>query len=160
MHIRIVLVLISLLLAACTGQPQRQLVVSPSPTVVASDPKPHMGRNIEWGGRIVASENRRKSTWLEVLAYPLDDEGKPELGSSPIGRFMAVRPGYLETVDFAPSRLVTIKGPVVDLRVGRVGAAGYRFPVVDVKDIRLWAKKYRRSSEPQVHFGIGVGIGL
>ncbi len=153
------LFLIPLLLAACAGEPRREPLPSPSPVAVAADIKSHQGRTVEWGGTIIAAENRRDSTWLEVLAYPLNDAHKPHRDARPLGRFLAIHPGYLETADYAPGRWVTVVGTVRQLRVGKVGESPYRFPLIEIKDIDLW--RYTASpSEPQVHFGIGIGVGL
>jgi outer membrane lipoprotein len=128
---------------------------------VAADIAQHKGRSVEWGGVIIAAENRRDSTWLELLAYPLNDAHKPRTGARPLGRFLAVHPGYLETADYAPKRWVTVVGKVQELRVGKVGKAPYRFPLIEIDRIDMWSDtKAKSSSEPQVHFGIGIGIGL
>jgi outer membrane lipoprotein len=150
-----------LLLTACAGEPKRAVLPSPSPNAVAADMSQHKGRPVEWGGVIISVENRRDSTWLELLAYPLDDAHKPRPDARPLGRFLAVHPGYLETADYAPKRWVTVVGRVQELRVGKVGQAPYRFPLVEIDRIDMWRDtKAKTSSEPQMHFGIGVGIGL
>jgi outer membrane lipoprotein len=128
---------------------------------VAADIAQHKGRSVEWGGVIIAAENRRDSTWLELLAYPLNDAHKPRRDARPVGRFLAVRPGYLETADYAPGSWVTVVGRVRESRVGKVGAAPYRFPLIELERIDLWRNAaVNSSSDPQVHFGIGIGIGL
>jgi outer membrane lipoprotein len=150
-----------LLLTACAGQPQQTIVASPSPAAVSADFAHQRGRMVEWGGLIIAAENRRDSTWLEILAYPLDDAHQPQSDALPLGRFQAVRPGYLETADYAPGRWVTVVGTIRELRVGKVGAAPYRFPLLEIERINLWRQPATDSSSgPQIHFGIGVGIGL
>jgi outer membrane lipoprotein len=150
-----------LLLTACAGEPKRAVLPSPAPTAVAADIVRHKGRSVEWGGVIIAAENRRDSTWLELLAYPLNDAHKPRSGARPMGRFLAIHPGYLETADYAPKRWVTVVGRVRELRMGKVGKAPYRFPLVEIHRIDMWRDTgTRSSSEPRVRFGIGVGIGL
>lgn len=158
---RVFIIPLLLSLAACAGQPQQAVVVSPSPAAVSADFSRHQGRTVEWGGIIIAAENRRDSTWLEILAYPLDDDHQPQAGARPLGRFQAVHPGYLETADYAPGRWLTVVGTIRELRVGKVGAAPYRFPLVAIGRINLWRTPPADSySEPQIHFGIGIGVGL
>jgi outer membrane lipoprotein len=149
------------LLTACAGEPKRAVLPSPPPAAVVADIDQYKGRPVEWGGVIIAAENRRDSTWLELLAYPLNDAHKPRTGARPLGRFLAIHPGYLETADYAPKRWVTVVGRVQELRVGKVGEAPYRFPLIEIDRIDIWRDRgAKSSSEPQVHFGIGVGIGL
>ena len=117
------------------------------------------GNVVIWGGTIVDAKNLDRYTELEVLAYPLQSNQRPDLDQAPLGRFRAQREGYLETVDYAPGREVTVKGAVEDPVSGKVGDSSYEFAVVDVHQIELWDRRQETYSEPQVHFGIGVVFG-
>mgnify|MGYP001170023437 FL=1 len=114
-----------------------------------------------WGGVIVNSSNLTDATQLEVLAYPLDDRQRPNTALSPIGRFLAVAPGYLETADYTQGRLITIRGRLQDRAEGRIGEARYAYPVIEILDSQLWQREdhSRSYSQPRVNFGIGVMIG-
>lgn len=114
-----------------------------------------------WGGVIVNSSNLADATQLEVLAYPLDDRQRPNTDRAPIGRFLAVAPGYLETADYAQGRLITIRGRLQETAQGKIGEANYTYPVVDILDSQLWTRDDypRASTQPRVNFGIGVMIG-
>lgn len=116
------------------------------------------GKIVMWGGTIIASHNLQNATEIEVLAYPLDGDGRPQLNRTPLGRFIARHDAYLEPVDYAPGRLLTVVGPILDVRDGAVGQAPYRFPVVNAQQLALWPKDTAYSSQPQLHFGIGIGI--
>ena len=87
----------------------------------------------------------------------LDGDNRPDTEARPTGRFLAEREGYLETVNYAPGRLVTVVGPVTETRRGRIGETEYEYPVVAARRIQLW-QPARRYSEPQVRFGVGVGV--
>ena len=115
-------------------------------------------RELAWGGVIVAARNLKDSTQLEILGYPLDDRNRPDSDAAPIGRFIAVHPGYLETADYAPGRLVTAVGAVTQTRSGTIGEAQYTYPVLATHRIHLWSKSPREPSRPSIHFGIGIGI--
>lgn len=114
-----------------------------------------------WGGVIVNSSNLADATQLEVLAYPLNDKQRPNTARAPIGRFLAVSPGYLETADYAQGRLITVRGRLQETAVGKIGEANYTYPVVDILDSQLWKPEdyARPASQPRVNFGIGVMIG-
>lgn len=112
---------------------------------------------ILWGGVIIAVTNLQNTTQLEVLGYPLDSEQRPNTDKSPAGRFLAINPGYLETIDYAQGRLVTVTGSLSELKEGRIGESIYNYPVVNVERIYLWPKTNNTTTpEPQLRFGIGV----
>jgi outer membrane lipoprotein len=113
------------------------------------------GSPVLWGGVIIASDNLKDSTQLEILAYALDANQRPVNEQKPLGRFLAVQTGYLETSDYATGRLVTVKGVLESKRTGQVGEAEYHYPVVKISQIFLWPQQ-RGSTEPQIQFGFGM----
>jgi outer membrane lipoprotein len=93
-------------------------------------------------------------TVLEVLAYPLDRSGRPDVSAPPQGRFLADRSGFLEPQDYRPGREVTVRGPLLGFKDGQVGTAAYRFPAIAADALKLWA-----ASEPVRRPRVGVSIG-
>lgn len=152
-----------LLAAGCASKPRFETAgidKSITPQTAVSDTSVAQGREVLWGGVIVNSSNLADSTQIEILAYPLDDRQRPDTDRGPIGRFIATRPGYLETADYATGRLVTVRGKLEDKVVGRIGDASYTYPVVRFEDSQLWQREASAvSSQPRVNFGIGVMIG-
>ncbi len=153
-----------LLLTACSSSSvQKDSVQSGSPTPVQLVQQPQalaVGSSVNWGGKIVAIKNLKNRTILEVLAFPLNDSGRPILNNASLGRFQAEQPEYLEPLEYAPGRLVTISGKFQGLRTGRVGESSYRFPLVATKQLLLWPRNsYHTQRDPRVNFGIGVGSG-
>lgn len=116
------------------------------------------GHIVRWGGVVIESKNQKDATQLEVLAYPLDRDGRPRRNAEPLGRFIANKAGYLETVDYAPGRLVTITGPLQETQTRKLGETDYPYPVIVANDLKLW-KQHTPREEPRFHFGIGIGIG-
>lgn len=114
------------------------------------------GRKILWAGVIVQGGNQADSTQLEMLAYPLRYNNRPDLDAAPLGRFLIVQHGYLETVDYAPGRALTVVGTLEGLRHGKVGEADYDYPVVLAQQLRLWPEARRTDNDPQFHIGVGV----
>ncbi len=117
-------------------------------------------RTIAWGGVIVSVKNLTDKTQFEILAYPLDENNRPDNTATPQGRFLAYHSGYLETTDYKEGRLVTIIGSLTETRTGNVGEAQYTYPVIATTRIHLWPITPPSSSEPRFHFGVGIGIGL
>jgi len=131
-----------------------------TPQQVANNIGLAQNKTIAWGGIIVASRNLASQTQLEVLSYPLDENGRPDREAKAGGRFIALHTGYLELANYAEGRLVTMTGAVNDTRAGSVGEARYVYPVLAVKSLFLWPTPEEEASKPQFHFGVGVGIGL
>lgn len=117
-------------------------------------------KTIAWGGIIVASKNLASQTQLEVLSYPLDENGRPQQEVKAGGRFIALHPGYLELANYAAGRFVTMTGTASETRAGSVGEAHYVYPLLAIKTLFLWPTPEEEAAKPQFHFGVGVGIGL
>lgn len=151
----------SLLICACTTTqltPEQAALRAVTPTMAAAQPNRHQGKRVEWGGRLIATHNRQDHTLIEILAYPLRNNGSPDLGGQPMGRFLAIRAGYLEPLEFAAGRRLTVTGPITGTRQGRVGEGDYIYPTVDASQLRLWPREAPGRS-PRLRFGIGVGSG-
>ena len=116
------------------------------------------GRTVAWGGVIVNAKNLQNATQIEVLGYPLDLDNRPDTKAAPLGRFLALHPGYLETADYGAGRHLTVIGDITETREGMVGEARYVYPVLATTRLHLWPKETQRSTDPQIHFGIGIGI--
>ncbi len=114
---------------------------------------------LQWGGVIMETRNLSEATELQVLAYPLNDDGRPDVSEPPTGRFIAQQPGYLESADYRKGRQVTATGPLREKRPGKVGEAAYTFPVLQADELVLWPEQSERKAHPRVNFGLGVGSG-
>lgn len=154
--------LAALALSACAANP----VYPPdwadsaiTPQQAAAAPEQAGNARVIWGGRILGVENKPGHTEVEVLAYPLDKDQKPVQNDVGEGRFLAVLPGYVEPLDYPVSARVTMQGRIRGMRSGRVGQAPYVFPLLEVRAAHVWSREdmQRRSN---VHFGVGVGIGI
>ncbi len=129
---------------------------------VAATGDTHIGEPITWGGTLVSAKNLADATDLEVLAYPLDDCGRPLPGERAQGRFIIRRPGYLETADLAPGRLITGSGRIIASAEGHIGEADYRFPVLEDAAPTIWPERdggYGGNVRPWISVGVGGGRG-
>lgn len=131
-----------------------------TPTQVAASGR-HLGERLRWGGTLTAARNLADSTELEVVGYPLSRCGEPRTGARPLGRFILVMPGYLETADHPVGSRVSATGIIAGVREGRVGGAPYRFPLLQSNDLRWWGEEARAGpvTRPWVTIGIGGGSG-
>lgn len=163
MNIKNPLILISalLLISACSSMDS--LPASGNRSITPDQVSRHRSSPdstpMQWGGVIVSQENLKHSTELQIIAYPLTRRGQPDTDEPPVGRFIAVSQGYLESVDYARGRQVTVSGKIDRLREGKVGQADYLFPVMLTQEIRLWPQQYSGGATPRFNVGFGVGSG-
>lgn len=156
--------LLSILAAAvlatgCASQPlYRGATVVATPATVAAAPEQYHG-SVVWGGSIVAVHNRADHSEIEIFARPLDGGQRPRDNDIGAGRFIAIMPGYAEPMDYPAGGLITVTGDLAGVRSGRVGEAPYVFPLVRVTASHRWTEAAPRR-RPDVHFGIGIGIGI
>ncbi len=109
-----------------------------------------------WGGKILQTQNQQGSTEITILSYPLDKNQKPRLRRDSSGRFIAIYPGYLEPIDYAAGKAITVVGKLTGFRNGAVADADYAFPLLSVDNIQL----HKAQDRMRIPFSIGVGIGL
>jgi outer membrane lipoprotein len=121
----------------------------------------HLGERLSWGGTLAAARNLADSTELEVVGYPLNRCGEPRTGAQPVGRFILVKPGYLETADHPAGSRVSSTGIITGVREGHVGGTPYRYPLLQGGGLRWWGDETRAGSytRPWVTIGIGGGSG-
>jgi len=132
---------------------------SVTPEQVADNIDGYKNQNVLWGGILINSINLEDGSELEVLAYPLSSNQRPDLNRDPIGRFLAREGEYLEPLDYAEGRVVTVTGQIARSHSGQVGSAAYIYPVINADQIYLWSKE-GSGSKPQIHIGVGVGFGF
>lgn len=151
------LLLLGGLLAACAAAPTfdtRGVEAGLTPRLASGLGEQAAGRRVQWGGLIVRARNLEDRTRLEVLAFPLRHNARPKRDAPAQGRFLADFPGYLETADFAPGRVLTLVGTVAAVQRGRVDQAPYTYPVVAADQLYLWPAA--RGDGIGVHLGVGV----
>jgi len=129
------------------------------PRDVVGDLQKYQNDSVLWGGVIVKSTNVKEGTELELLVYPLKRDFKPDTERNTLGRIIVFRDGYLETLDYAAGRLLTVQGVVRDLRKGSLGEAIYTYVLVNAKQLHLWSPEDDDGTGGGgVRFGIGVMI--
>lgn len=151
-----------LLLAGCATQalhPPAWASTSTTPHQVAVTPERFSGARVIWGGKIIHLQNKADHTEVEILAFPLDQAQRPVPDNVGLGRFIAVLPGYVESVSYPRGGWVTLRGSIKGVRSARVGQAAYVFPLVDVLAAHLWSNDAMRQRS-NVRFNIGIGIGI
>lgn len=154
------LLAMSLLLFACASSPEfdtGRVDRSLTPKSVVSDINNSKGKMALWGGVILDTKNLKNSSQVQVLAYPLDSLERPLREREPLGRFIIQHTGFLEPATYAQGRMVTVLGPIMQVRSGKIGDTDYTFPVVSSTQLHLWPKDSGQN-KTRFHFGIGVSL--
>ncbi|OAN18476.1 starvation-inducible protein [Photobacterium jeanii] len=132
-------------MVGCASLPETLKTQTESPitdlAVIIDDPDGAQGEEVRLGGIIAAVKNEKTRTRLEIASLPLTSDGRPRIDAKPIGRFVAYVPGFLEPLEYAPDRLVTVAGRLTGKEDGQVGEFDYVFPVVDVAGHQIWRVK-------------------
>ena len=152
----------ALVLGACASTPidLDERGVEPERVVaaqVAGDASLARG-TVLWGGTIIGTANLDSGSQLEVLAHPLDRTQRPQVALPSQGRFIVASDDYLEPLDYAEGRQLTVLGALDGLDEVSVGEARRELPVVRATDLHLWRGDGARG-RTGLTFGIGIGSG-
>ena len=148
------------LLTGCASTPEfdtTQVDQSLTPQSVIAEADFSRGKIVLWGGAILDTRNLKEITQIEILAYPLNSNYRPQQENKPLGRFIINHPGYLEPTTYAQGRQLTVLGKVSGSQSGKVGESLYTYPLVTAEQLHLWLPTSERS-RTRVHFGVGIGL--
>lgn len=118
--------------------------LTPTAAVSSIEAQP-MGAKVRWGGPILSLDNKSNETCFEILALPLDVQGKPRDTDKSEGRFLACKTGFEEPEVYKPGRLVTVVGTVKDITRRKVGEHEYTYPLLAADTVYLWPKEVENS---------------
>ena len=121
---------------------------APTLQQVLASPERHVGQSVRWGGVIIRIETQSDSSLIEVLAKPLDNQGRPLTVSDATGRFLSRVTGFLDPLVFQREREVTVSGRLGHSQTRTVGDYPYRYPVVEVDSWHLWEPRPTYRTEP------------
>ncbi|MGH8685383.1 MAG: Slp family lipoprotein, partial [Nitrosospira sp.] len=68
--------------------------------------------SVRWGGVIVDVENEENFTLLQVLSYPLNSYGRPQLNKQTEGRFVIKSTEFLDPAVYAKDKEITVAGTI------------------------------------------------
>jgi len=148
------------IITSCTTSPKfitTQVDKTLTPQRVNAEPNNSLKKIVLWGGTILDTRNLENSTQIEILAYPLDSSHRPLLDKKPLGRFIALQSGYLESATYSQGELLSVLGSVSVSQKGRIGEKLYTYPVIKAEKLHLWSASDGHSN---TRFHIGIGVRL
>lgn len=110
---------------------------------IKKNPEQFAGKVILVGGVIAGTKSSGDVIMLEVAQLELFNNGLPDEFSPSGGRFLAVSSDLIDPVIYRPGRFVTIIGEVKGKKIQHLEGADYPYPLLSVKELRLF-----RASEP------------
>lgn len=148
----------SLLLSACSHLPpaiENPPVVDISYIQAIQKAPIYKKAAVRWGGIIIDVENEQYQSYIQVLLYPLNSYGRPQLEQSSVGRFMIKSPSFLDPVVYIKNTEITVAG-TLDTEVERtIDKKTLKLPVVLAQTLYLWPKY-----EPNNYYNsYGIGYG-
>jgi len=117
-------------------------------------------KNVLLGGEIIETRNTAEVTSIMVLALRLDHRGRPLTGNVSGGRFIVRQPTFLDPAIYRPGRKITVAGTVVGEKAMPLGEITYHYPVIENRELYLWPEEEYLRQEPDVHFGVGIGVSF
>ena len=102
------------------------------------NPERVIGSRVRWGGNIVAVENRKNHTLVEILGRPLSTSGEPDDSAKSKGRFLVRLSGFLDPEEYSRGRLLSVTGVLSANLKKSIGTYVYDYPVVTAEAHYLW----------------------
>lgn len=144
---KILLILMFFLsLSACSTLPpaiENPPAIDISYQQATADIARYKGAPIRWGGAIIDVLNEKTYSRLQIMAYPLNSYGRPNLDKPHIGRFYVRSSEFLDPAIYAKDREVTAAGLLSGDEELIIGKKPLRLPVLDANTIHLWPEYER-----------------
>ncbi len=98
----------------------------------------------------------KEGTRIKILQLPLTSSLQPTLDlRKSQGRFVAMQKEFLDPATIPAGTFVTITGEVAGSVTMPLDETKYTYPIVDIKNLRVWTKDEEGS--PWIHSPIGPG---
>lgn len=141
-----------LLLTGCSSPLPKPLQSEPpeSPPfhAVAEAPDRYDGQAVRWGGVIVRVDNQSDGSLIEILAKPLDRQGRPLESPTAFGRFLARTRQFIDPLVYRSDSEITVGGSLAGSLTRQVGEFPYRYPLVDIESWHLWSPRPVYRNDP------------
>ena len=99
------------------------------------------GQAVVFGGNVLTGRRLKDGTRIEILQLPLDQSTRPgyDLTQSQ-GRFIAFQREFLDPATLPPGTRVTVTGEISGSVILPLDETDYIYPVINIKQLRVWAK--------------------
>jgi outer membrane lipoprotein len=98
----------------------------------------YLGAPVRWGGVIIDVLNEQSYSRVQVMAYPLNNYGRPIIDKPHLGRFYIDSGEFLDPAVYAKDKEITVAGALNGDREQMVGKKMLRLPVIKAHTLHLW----------------------
>lgn len=148
-----------IILAGCAGgiskEARSQITYLGPFDAVQQQPEKYRGETIMWGGKVIDTQAKGDATEMVVLQLGLGNRQRPQDNDQSRGRFIIQSREFLDPAIYPQGTLITVVGPLKGTEDRKIGEMEYRYPVIDVAEIKKWDPVDHAS--PRIHFGFGIG---
>jgi outer membrane lipoprotein len=111
---------------------------------------------VRWGGIIVDLVNEQQRSVLQVLAYPLESNGRPLTDDRYFGRFVITTPEFLDPAIYTKKSKITVAGTLSGTLERTVDHKTLNLPLITQATYHLWMD-YPVTNYGYGGFGVGYG---
>ena len=108
---------------------------------------------MRWGGRIIDVENKTDKTNIQILIYPLNFFGRPQLNQTPLGRFVTVSKQFLDPAVYTKDTAITVSGSLQGTVEKMIGEKKITMPLVATDVYHVWRQYHYRPYNYFPHYG-------
>ena len=146
--IRLFLIAASLLLGACSTLPpafEDARIKDISYAQVSADAQHYKNTLVRWGGVVVEVKQEDKDSIMQVLYYPLDYYGRPDIDKPSEGYFLVKSTQTLDPKIFFASREIVVVGAIAGKTEPAAESGRAGLPLLNATTIHLWPIAYREN---------------
>ncbi|MEQ1530062.1 MAG: Slp family lipoprotein [Methylococcales bacterium] len=96
------------------------------------------GAPVRWGGIIVDVQNEQTFSQLQILFYPLNRYGRPQLDQANAGRFVVKSNDFLDPAIYTKNLEITVAGTLNGDVEQVIGNKTLRLPLLSANTVYLW----------------------
>ena len=106
--------------------------------VLSNNSNNYQNNPVRWGGKIIDVENKSDITKIQILTYPLNHYGRPQLNQPPSGRFISISNQFLDPEIYIKDTEITIAGSLQGTLEKKIGERKITMPVVAIDELHIW----------------------
>ncbi len=132
-----------LFLINCSGLPtkmQNEPYTDLNLNTIKNNISAYQNTPLRWGGKIIEVINLESSSQAQVLFYPLNHYGRPNINSTTEGRFAITSPQFLDPAIYKQDNEITVTGVLTGSKKFKIGEKTLTLPMISVNHIHLWPK--------------------
>ncbi len=96
-----------------------------------------------WGGTVIKVLNKKNSSQIQLLYYPVSRYGRPLIEQKTEGRFAITSPLFLDPAIYKEGTEITVTGILSGEIKQKIGKKILTLPLLTVNNIHIWPDRQR-----------------